>query len=179
QVFSELAKAAPQYKGMNYRTLARVETQWPIVDGHDAYYQGNVIANRFGMGQQWPATAAADSGEVFEAGEQVEAAAVEGLQVVRVAALFTAGTLINHSEVIAPRLARPTLILNSADASELGFVEGDHASVMVNGLEYRTYVAVVDVVERGLALMRGVPYFAGRLEAVIEKFEIVEKEMVV
>jgi NADH-quinone oxidoreductase subunit G len=179
QVFSELAKAAPQYKGMNYRTLARMETQWPIVDGHDAYYQGNVIANRFGMGQQWPATAAADSGEVFEAGEQVEAAAVEGLQVVRVAALFTAGTLINHSEVIAPRLARPTLILNSADASELGFVEGDHASVMVNGLEYRTYVAVVDVVERGLALMRGVPYFAGRLEAVIEKFEIVEKEMVV
>ncbi len=178
QIFSELAQAVPQYKGMTYRTLAKVESQWPLVDGDDAYYQGNVIANRSGLGQQWPA-GEPGSIEQFEVGDQTDAEAVERLQVVRIAALFTAGTLINHSEVIAPRIARPTLILNSEDAAEMGFSEGDHASVMVNGREFRTYVAVVDVVDPGLALLRGVPYFSGLVEAQINKFEIVEKELIV
>mgnify|MGYP001819257098 CR=1 FL=1 len=178
QIFSELAKAAPQYKGMTYRTLAKVESQWPIVDGDDAYYQGNVIANRSGLGQQWSA-GEPGSIEPFEVGDVAEAEAVAGLQVVRVAALFTAGTLINHSEVIASRIARPTLILNSEDAASLDFSEGDHASVKVNGREYRTYVAVVDMVDPGLALLRGVPYFAGLIKAQIDKFEILEKELVV
>jgi hypothetical protein len=93
--------------------------------------------------------------------------------------LFTSGTLLDHSEVIAPRIARPTLIINLDDAADLGLAEGDHASVLIDGREYRTAVAVVDTFAQGLALMRGVPYFSGLVEAKIDKFEIVEKELVV
>ena len=178
QIFSELAKATAQYKNMTYRSLAQTEPQWPIVTGDDAYYQGNVIANRSGLGQQWSAS---DLGsvELFEVGDQIAPVALDNLQVVRIAALFTAGTLINRSEVIAPRIARPTLILSSDDAADLGLAEGDHASIIIAGREFRTYVAVVDLVAPGLALLRGVPYFSGLIDAQINKFELVEKELVV
>jgi NADH-quinone oxidoreductase subunit G len=178
QIFSEIVKAVPQYKGINYRVLGQVVPQWPIVTENDAYYGGNVVANRSGLGQQWP-VGEAGSVEQFEVGDQITPEAYETLQIARIAALFTAGTLINHSELLMPRIARPTLIINPDDAAELGLSEGDHASILINGREYRTAVAVVDSFAPGLALMRGVPHFSGLVEAKIGKFEFEEKELVV
>jgi NADH-quinone oxidoreductase subunit G len=182
QIFTELAKATPQYKGMNYRSLAQVTPQWPIIDEHDDSYGGNVVANRSGLGQQWPISKAGtgvSSGEQFEVGDQAAPVMFETLRIARIAALFTSGTLLDRSEVISPRIARPTLIINQDDAADHGLTEGDHASILINGREYRTAVAVVDSFGPGLALMRGVPYFSGLVEAKIDKFEIVEKELVV
>jgi len=178
QVFSELVKAIPQYKGINYRGLARVVSQWPFVTENDAYYGGNVVANRSGLGQQWPVSEAG-SVEQFEVSDQAGAEELKKLQIARIAALFTSGTLINHSELLAPRIARPTLIIHADDAAELGLSEGDHASILIDGREYRTAVAVVDSFASGLALLRGVPYFSGLVEAKIDKFELEEKELVV
>lgn len=178
QLFTELAKAVPQYKGMNYRLLAKSEPQWPIVGGDDAYYSGNVVSNQSGLGQQWPASEPG-AVEPFDIGDQLSPADVDGLQVVRIAALFTTGTLIARSDVIAPRIARPTLILNVDDAKDLGFVEGDRALVTAANQEFKVAVAVVDMIDSGLALLRGVRYFPGLVEAQIEKIKIAEKEMVV
>jgi NADH-quinone oxidoreductase subunit G len=178
QVFSELAKVTPQYKDITYRALGKVVPQWPIVTEHDTYYGGNVVANRSGIGQQWPVNVA-EPGEQFEVGDQTTARASKKLQIARIAALFTAGTLINHSEVLAARIARPTLIVNSIDAAELGLSEGDYASILIDGREYKTAVAVVDSIAPGLVLMRGVPYFSGLVEAKIKKLKLEEKELVV
>ena len=85
QIFTEMAKTTPQYKGISYRTLARVEPQWPIVSDDDAYYGGNVIANRSGLGQQWP-LARRRSVEQFDVGDQEHAGDFEALQIARIAA---------------------------------------------------------------------------------------------
>jgi NADH-quinone oxidoreductase subunit G len=177
QIFSELAKTAAPYKGMNYRSLAAVKPQWPLITADDVNYGGNVVANRSGLGQQWPVDEAG-SVESFEISEVAEGQA-EGLLVARIAALLTSGTLIDYSDVVAPRIARPTLILHEEDADDLALSEGDLASIVVGDRELRTAVAVVDTVAPGLALLRGVPYFAGLVEPQISKFEIVEKELVV
>ncbi|MFN2136482.1 MAG: molybdopterin oxidoreductase family protein, partial [Candidatus Promineifilaceae bacterium] len=178
QIFSEIANAVPQYKSMTYRMLAKAEPQWPIITGHDNYYGGNVVANRSGLGQQWSVAAPA-SLEPYEIGEQGAATEPAGLKLVRIAALYSPGTLIDHSEVMVPRIARPTLILNSVDAAELGLSEGDHAAIVVNGLDCAAAVAIVDMITPGLALLRGVPYFPGLAEATIEKLIVAEKELVV
>ena len=60
-VFNEMAKAVPQYKGMDYRTLAKVEEQWPDVGGDDVYYGGTAYENRSGLGKQWLPSASESS----------------------------------------------------------------------------------------------------------------------
>ncbi len=54
QIFGEIAKTVPQYKGLDYRILGQVEKQWPDVGGDDLYYGGNAYENRAGLGRQWP-----------------------------------------------------------------------------------------------------------------------------
>ena len=178
QIFTEIAKAISAYTGMTYRTLAKVEPQWPIITDSDNYYGGNVYANRSGLGQQWSAS---ESGSVepFDIAERIVPSVPEGLQVARIAALYTPGTLVNHSEVLAPRVAQPTLIMNSADAANLGLADGDRASVTLPGGETTMAVIVDTGVAEGLALVRGVPYFAGLTSAPIKRLIIQEKEMAV
>jgi NADH-quinone oxidoreductase subunit G len=178
QVFSELAKAAPQYQNISYRSLARVEPQLPVITEDDVYYGGTVVANRSGLGQQWPVGAPGSVAEWQGGADRQPVGRLQvaggGLQVARIAALYTPGTLIKRSVVVASRLARPTLILNCDDADALGLREGDLALIAVAGREFRAAVAPVDAVASGLALLRGVPYFPGLVEARISKLEMVE-----
>lgn len=136
-----------------------------------------MIANRSGLGQQWPVSEPGTV-EPYEVNDQ-QAADNDTLQIVRIAALYTSGTLVDRSAVIAPRVARPTLILSVDDAQDLGLVEGDHARVTTDNRAFIVAVAVVEMIDPGLALLRGVPFFPGRVAAEIEKLEIAEKEMVV
>ncbi len=169
-VFKELATAVPPYKGMDYRSLARVEEQWPIIGRADLYYGGTAYDNKHGLGQQWVAAA--------EAAAAAEAGAVEsfdvadtpvnqpmGIQLIRAAALFTPGTLINHAAVLAERLAKPTLWLNEADASShLQVADGYVVNVAVNGRAIPAIVQVNEKALKGTAVLRGVPYFPGVVE---------------
>ncbi|MCP5098366.1 MAG: molybdopterin-dependent oxidoreductase, partial [Chloroflexi bacterium] len=170
-VFRDVAKAVPQYKGIDYRTLAQVEPQWPNVGGADLYYGGTSYENRAGLGQQWKA--AAESGDV-EALEVAETAVSpsQSLQLVRTAALYTPGTLICHSNVLAPRMAQPILHLNEADAD--GIATGDKVAVTVNKTTIEAVADVNGTVPAGLALLRGVPYMAGT--AVVESLTKLEQE---
>ncbi|MCP4427603.1 MAG: NADH-quinone oxidoreductase subunit NuoG [Chloroflexi bacterium] len=159
-VFNEIAKAASQYKGMDYRTLAQVEKQWPDVGGEDAYYYaGSAQENRAGLGQQWPA--AAESGDVaaFEAAEPV-AYANDGIALIRTAALYTPGTLINESAILADRLAQPTISVNAELAAESELNAGDLIEVNVGGTAVTALVHVNNT-PPGLMLLSGVPYVGG------------------
>jgi NADH-quinone oxidoreductase subunit G len=167
-VFRDISRAVPQYKGMDYRTLARVEKQWPDVGSEDLYYGGTSYENKAGLGQQW--ASAAENGDVehFELSDS-DGDKQEGLQLVRTAALLTPGTLINHSTVLAERLAQPTLHLNEADAAVQDVVNGTAVTVTANGKSYEATASVNGAAPEGVALLRGVPFVAGT--AVIESIK--------
>ncbi|MCA9968686.1 MAG: molybdopterin-dependent oxidoreductase [Anaerolineales bacterium] len=164
-VFRDLVKAVRPYKGLDYRVLGRVEKQWPDVGSEDLYYGGTAYENRSGLGAQWPITPPKEPFEV----PTVAAHAPDGLALVRIAALYTPGTLNRHSEVIATRLARPTLRLHSRDAAAQRLAAGDVARVGVNGRGVTAMVQVNDDTPEGVALLRGVPYWPGTAVARIEK----------
>ena len=57
-----VAADVAHYVGMDYRTIAVVEEQYPKIGGEDLYYGGTAYDNKAGLGQVWPV--AAESGEV-------------------------------------------------------------------------------------------------------------------
>lgn len=169
-LFRDVAKAVPQYKEMDYRSLARVEEQWPIVGGDDLYYGGTSYKNEAGLGQQW--SAEAETGEVtrFDVPD-VKSGTKNGLQLVRTAALYTPGTLLNQSDVLAPRMAQPTLSLHADDAASLDVANGNQVNITVAAMSVTAQVHVNGNAPAGLALLRGVPYQAGTTNFEISKVE--------
>lgn len=166
-VFRDLTKAVRQYKGMDYRTLAQVVKQWPDVGGDDLYYGGNAYENRSGLGQQWePADAKVALFDV----NLSEPDENDQLKLIRVAALYTPGTLINKSDVLKPRLAPPVLLLNATDADVLALADGTPVSVAIDGRTFEV-VARVAYVPRGVGLLRGIPFVAGTAVAHINKIQ--------
>jgi NADH-quinone oxidoreductase subunit G len=172
-VFNEVAKAVPQYKGMNYRTLAQVIKQWPDVGGEDLYYGGNAYENKQGLGQQWATTAEAGTVERYDVAATAGETAA-GLKMIRTAALYTPGTLLNHSQILAQRVAQPTLTLHADDAAAEKVAEGDKVSVGSGGRTMMVTVHVNGSTPQGLALLRGVPYWPGTAVAEIYKHSTYE-----
>ena len=154
-LFREIAGAVPQYEGMDYRRLARSEEQWPKVGGEDLYYGGNAYENNTGLGQQWKAAAEVGPVERFEVAEMPESGA-DGLSIVQIAVLYNAGTLLDHSGMLASRLSEPAVWLHADDARDMGIVDGDQVSVSVDGLAIQAQAAVDGLTPTGIALLRGV-----------------------
>jgi NADH-quinone oxidoreductase subunit G len=71
-VMLEITQNVPEFDGMRYKELAKVERQFPDVGGQDLYYGGTAYQNKGGLGLQ--IATAADNGEKFKAGK-VEAPA--------------------------------------------------------------------------------------------------------
>lgn len=155
-VFNELAKVVPQYKGLDYRTLSHVEPQWPIIGGPDLYFGGTAYANKQGLGVQWSAAAESARPAGFELpGDAPLGVGDGGFRIMRIPMLYTAGTLINHTELLADRMARPTLHLNPLDA--VNFVDGELLTVTVGGETHDVEAAVSEMVPTGLGLLAGIP----------------------
>ncbi len=169
-LFRDIAKTVPQYKEMDYRTLAHVAEQWPIVGGEDLYYGGTSYKNEAGLGQQWSAAAETEEIAQFDVPD-VPVGVHDGLQLLRTAALYTSGTLLNQSDVLAPRMAKPTLSLHADDAQKLNVAEGNTVTVTVAKMSIRAHVHVNGNAPVGLALLRGVPYQAGTINLEISQGE--------
>jgi NADH-quinone oxidoreductase subunit G len=161
-VFRELAEQVAPYAGMDYRSLAWTEEQWPDVGGQDLYYGGTAYDNKSGLGLQWPAAAEAAPVAMFELPD-LDHGGVDGLPVVRTAALYTPGALINRTELIRLRLAKPRLYLNSTDARRLQIAEGAPVSLPATGRALEVTAQISDAVPAGMALVRGVPYQEGMI----------------
>jgi NADH-quinone oxidoreductase subunit G len=172
-VFREIAKDVPQYKDMDYRTLARVEKQWPDVGGVDLYYGGTAYENSQGLGQQWSAAAETESIDAYSVPADPPSAneANDGLRVITTPALYAAGTLINHTELLTNRIARPALILHAADAGPLALAGNDAVTATVNGVDIEATVTINGAAPSGVALLHGTASrFAGQSgPAVIKK----------
>lgn len=162
-LFRDLAKVVPQYKGMDYRSLAKVEDQWPDVGGEDVYFGGTSYRNEAGLGQQWPAAAETEDVELFEV-VNGDTAVSANLPLARIAKLYTPGALIDHTPMLADRLAAPTLHLHAGDAEKINAQDGDERVVAVNGRKISVRVSVNGRAPAGLALISGVPWFPGMVE---------------
>ena len=161
-----IAADVQQYASMDYRTLAQVEKQYPDVGGEDLYYGGNSYENKHGLGQQWASAAESGDVESFDMPD-VKTANISGIATVRTAALYTAGSLLNHSELLSPRMAQPRIMINEADAN--GIATGDEVQVRANGQTMTLTAHVNGVAPQGVALLNGVPHMAGVIDAEITK----------
>ncbi len=171
--FKDVARIVPQYKGMDYRTLAQVEKQWPDVGGEDLYYGGNAYENRSGLGQQWPVTAEKSAVAHFDV-PTVKTGRKDELQMMWTAVLYAPGTLVDCSDVVAPRKAQPVAALHGTDAARLAVVDGDRVEVMVNGTAVQVTVRVDDSAPVGLMLVSGVPWWPGTAVADLKKIAAAE-----
>lgn len=164
----KVAKAVKPYKKMDYRTLSEVEKQYPDVGGEDLYYGGTSYENKNGLGQQWAVTAEAKDVGMFELPEIKPTTAKPKLPIIRASALYTPGTMINQTEILKPRLAQPILHLHEADARRLNVASGSRLTVTYNDKTVELTAHVNGHAPEGVAVMRGVPYEAGVLDATIE-----------
>ncbi len=167
-VFRSLTKAARQYKGMDYRSLGQVEAQWPVVGGDDRYYGGNAFANTAGLGKQWPAIAESKTVKQFEM-DEADAAREEGLLLINAASLYTSGTLLDKSDLLAPRMAEVTLTINPADADK--YADGDMLMVRTDRMTVRAVAVISDEAAVGTAVLRGVKVVNGTAVARLSKIK--------
>jgi NADH-quinone oxidoreductase subunit G len=153
EVMLEIAAAIPDYTGISYQALARVEAQWPIVGGDDSYYGGTAYRNDQGLGAKLPS--GAERGEALEIGalDGPAAAPTSPLILLPVARLYEPGTTIASSKVLAGRLEKPSVALSRADAARLNVREGETIEVRWEGRARRATARVRDAVPEGLALM--------------------------
>ena len=119
---------------------------------------------------QWPVEAESGSVEHYELGD-VPSHEPVGVVVVRTAALLTPGTLINYTDLLAPRLAEPTVTMHQNDAANLQLAGGETVTIEINGKPAAAQVKVNGHAPEGVALLRGVPYQAATAELKLSKIE--------
>jgi NADH-quinone oxidoreductase subunit G len=160
-VFKEIAGAVPQYKDMDYRTLARVEAQWPIVGGPDLYFGGTAYRNSQGLGQQWASAAevAVAAGTALPATYDLPAepprATPTGFRVMRIPSLYTAGTLVDYTGLLHDRLTWPTLFIHPTDAQAMACANGDDITVETDDETFEVEAVVSDSAPLGVGLLCG------------------------
>ena len=168
-VFRDMARAVPQYKGMDYRSLAQVEKQWPDVGGADLYYGGTSYENKSGLGQQWVAEGETKLPEPYAIGDTAKPDLL-GLQVMVSATLYNGtGTLLREAEVLRPRMAQPTIYLHDTDAQSRKITDGDTVQVSINGANLNAVAHVNGHTPAGLAVLRGTKYISGLQRAAVHK----------
>jgi NADH-quinone oxidoreductase subunit G len=176
-VMAEISKAVPQYAGISYQTLARVEQQFPDVGGADLYYGGNAFENTTGLGVQYPS--AADQGEPVVIGvtnpshvANPSHAVTGDLVAVPTTLLYDRGTTFIRSDVMRPRIPKSYIEINSADAARLGIADGETVVLSVNGNDMQATARVDGRAPEGAVLVPqslGGPALSGAGEAAIRK----------
>lgn len=152
--FEQLAAALPAYKDLDYAKLAEVYEQWPIIAREDLYYGGTTYENSQGLGVQLPS--GVELGETpsltFEAPAELEQPK-SGLLALPITLLYDRGATISVSEVLAPRLENPHVLLNPQDAEKLGLELGAAASLTLNGAQASLVTRLDNSVPPGTALI--------------------------
>jgi NADH-quinone oxidoreductase subunit G len=154
-VMLEISQQVPEFAGMTYKELARVEHQFPDVGGADLYYGGTAYQNKGGLGIQIPT--AADKGEAVAAGEVKRPAPVKAgkgeLLALPTTRLYNRQNVFKPSVLVHPRVLLPYVALNKADAGKVGVVHGDVVEVVYGSEKLRVRVSVKSTVPEGVAVL--------------------------
>jgi NADH-quinone oxidoreductase subunit G len=152
-VFLDIVGKYADYADLDYRRLAEVVEQWPIIGHEDIYYGGTSYNNSQGLGVQLKSAA--------ERGETVSLAFVDpptlkkekGLLAVPVTRLYDRGNTLLLSKALQPRLAQPHIVLHPEDADKLGAVLGAQAAVKLNGVTVKATAVIDNSLPKGVVLV--------------------------
>jgi NADH-quinone oxidoreductase subunit G len=151
RLFDQLAVKVPAYKGLNYRILAQVTEQWPIMGREDLFYGGTSYANAQGLGMQlslppqvpslaWPQITQPERAEGM-------------LLAVPVTILYDRGETISRSMVLQQHLPRAYIILNPTDARQLELTEGNQVEFALEANLVTAELRVDENVPAGVGLV--------------------------
>ena len=154
RVMARIAAQVPGYAGVDYRELAKVVEQWPIVGQGDLYYGGTVYDNSQGLGVQLAPTAQHGQSTPLAWLQSPELNLAEGeLVAVPVTRLYDRGQTMLPSQLLHPRLPQPYVALHPLTGEHLGIVDGAHVQVHLNGVETIVLARLDDSVPTGVVLM--------------------------
>ncbi len=179
-VFEEIARAVPQYAGLDYDALGAPAPPAPedvllpfapITAARRVSYEGTRYHNVYGEGRAWdvphsPRAAVADAdngaapaGDIGAAPYEVPAwrprppAAVEGLILAPVVRLYDLGTLCAPSQIARPLVPPPQVVMSPFDATPRGLAAGSQVRVAAPGGSVTAELAVQDGLTPGVVLM--------------------------
>jgi NADH-quinone oxidoreductase subunit G len=116
-VFDRLAADTPTFRGLNYRKLAEVHEQWPIVGRSDMYYGGTGYGNHQGLGVQ---LAAASGGNLLAWPQVVDFRLPRlGAMAFPVTRLYDCGSTMKHAELLDTRIGDPFVVISASEAARL------------------------------------------------------------
>jgi len=136
-VLGQMAAVLPAFVGLSYQVLAEAPEQWPIVGRSDLYYGGTTYDNHQGLGVTLNLLPALERPEV---NLPTQPRAVNGLLVVPVTRLYDQGQMLQATDLLDQRKARPQLSLNPIAAAHLGLHEGEMLEIRLKGQPARLEV---------------------------------------
>ena len=146
RLMDRLAASTGSFAGINYRKLAEVTEQWPIISRSDLYYGGTGYENRQGLGTQLalnaPIAIPSAAGKSLRPDENT-------LLSVPISRLYDRGITIFASEILHLRTGEAAVLLHPESAKKLGLVEGEQ--VMLGG--FRVEVRLNATVPASVALL--------------------------
>ncbi len=151
RIFNHLEAKVPTFAGINYRMLAQVTEQWPIVDRGGLYYGGTLYANAQGLGVQlslpsqipsltWPEV----PGVYLSEGQ---------LLAVPVTILYDRGQTVIPSELLYLRIPSAHIALNPENARFLNLTDGTKVQFTLDGITVKVRLHVNDQVPIGVAIV--------------------------
>jgi NADH-quinone oxidoreductase subunit G len=151
RIFNHLAAKVPAFAGLDYRQLAQVTEQWPIVGRADLYYGGTLYANAQGLGvqlslpTQLPQLAWPDLPEMQKTDGSLLAVPIN--------ILYDRGQMIHRSKLLQLRIPRPDIMINPADAERLNITGGSRMNFTLNGNPVEAEVRLNELVPAGVVLV--------------------------
>jgi NADH-quinone oxidoreductase subunit G len=147
-VFPQISAVVEGYGGLSYQNLAEVTDQWPIIGRGDLYYGGTSYENKTGLGVQLEPI----GGQIST---RLNPPVIPGgdLIAVPVTKLYDHGTMILPTELLHPRIVKPFIALNPADADAQKATDGMTVNVSLNGTLAPAVVIVDADVPAGFALV--------------------------
>jgi NADH-quinone oxidoreductase subunit G len=152
-VFMDIVGKFADYADLDYRKLAEVAEQWPLIGREDLYYGGTSYHNFQGLGVQLQTTAERGEPVPLEFLELPVRKKPDGLVGVPITTLYDQGNTLRFSEVLDSRLAQPFLIFHPEDADGLGVVPGGKVSVKLNGTTRVVTANIDNSLPKGVVLV--------------------------
>jgi NADH-quinone oxidoreductase subunit G len=150
-IFNRLAAKVPAFNGLNYRLLAQVTEQWPIIGREDVYYGGTSYANAQGLGVQLSLPSQIPS---LTWPQLPEANQTEGmLLAVPVTILYDRGETVSRSMLLHRHIPQAYIALHPQDAQRLNLVAGTQLQFTLDSMQVKAELHINENVPVGVGLI--------------------------
>jgi NADH-quinone oxidoreductase subunit G len=151
RIFNRLAARVPAFKGLNYRLLAQVIEQWPIIGREDVYYGGTSYANSQGLGRQLSLPAQTPTLTWPQVPELNRAKGT--LLAVPVTILYDHGEIVSRSMLLHQHIPQAYITLHPDDAQQLNIVAGTQVQFTLDTMQVKAELHLNENVPVGVGLV--------------------------